>query len=68
MEGKQAIFKILVNLLNSNLRKRIKSSSLQDKHILFEQPFTENIRITTMNQTVKNENENHHPFFSPCLC
>ena len=35
MEGKQAIFKILVNLLNNNLRKRIKASSLQDKHILF---------------------------------
>lgn len=34
-ERKQAILKILVNLLNSNLRKSIKSSSLQHKHILF---------------------------------
>ena len=34
-ERKQAILKIPVNLLNSNLRKSIKSSSLQDKHILF---------------------------------
>lgn len=34
-ERKQAILKIPVNLLNSNLRKSIKSSLLQDKHILF---------------------------------